>query len=147
MLIPEKYTVAATLLPIAISLPRINLYTCTAVNCSGAFMTDEIRWPIDSKSIRFMDRFRLFMRARHLAYKTEKTYCYWVHFYIRFHKKRNPRPMAGIEIEQFLEFLSTDRSVAASTKEAFNALVFLHEKFLGRNYAIVLPRIATVKRT
>ena len=122
MLIPEKYTVAATLLPIAISLPKINLYTCTAVNCSGAFMTDEIRWPIDSKSIRFMDRFRLFMRARHLAYKTEKTYCYWVQFYIGFHKKRNPKDMAGLEINPFLEFLSFDRSVAASTRKGIQCI-------------------------
>ena len=40
--------------------------------------------------------------------------------------------MAELEIEQFLEFLSTDRNVAANTqKTALNALVFLYEKFLG----------------
>jgi integron integrase len=79
-----------------------------------------------------MDQFRLFIRARHLAYKTEKTYCYWVSFYIRFHSKKNPKEMAEQEIEQFLGFLSNDRNVAANTqKTALNALVFLYEKFLG----------------
>jgi integron integrase len=92
----------------------------------------DVRAPINSKSSKFMDRFRLFIRARHLAYKTEQTYCYWVYFYIRFHSKRNPKEMAAPEIEQFLEFLSTDRNVAANTqKTALNALVFLYEKFLG----------------
>ena len=93
---------------------------------------DDVRAPISRKSGKFMDRFRLFMRARHLAYRTEQTYCYWVYFYIRFHRKRNPKEMAEPEIEQFLEYLSTDRNVAANTqKTALNALVFLYEKFLG----------------
>jgi hypothetical protein len=39
--------------------------------------------------------------------------------------------MGDREIEQFLEFLSNDRHVAANTqKTALNALVFLYEKFL-----------------
>ena len=91
-----------------------SLYTHTVFRW---LVMDDVRRPISRKSDRFMDRFRLFMRARHLAYKTEKAYCYWVQFYIGFHKKRNPKAMAGLEIEQFLEFLTTDRSVAASTKK------------------------------
>jgi integron integrase len=93
---------------------------------------DDVRRPISRKSDKFMDRFRLFIRARHLAYKTEKTYCYWVFFFIRFHQLKNPKEMAEREIEQFLEFLSNDRNVAANTqKTALNALVFLYKKFLG----------------
>ncbi|MDK1024733.1 MAG: site-specific integrase [Gammaproteobacteria bacterium] len=93
---------------------------------------DDVRRPINCNSKKFMDQFRLFMRARHLAYKTEKTYCYWVYFYIRFHNKKNPKEMAEREIEQFQEFLSNDRNVAANTqKTALNAVVFLYEKFLG----------------
>jgi len=93
---------------------------------------DDVRLPIDTRSEKFMDRFRLFIRTRHLAYRTEKTYCYWVRFYIRFHKKKHPADMEAREIEQFLEFLSNDRNVAANTqKTALNALVFLYEKFLG----------------
>ncbi len=93
---------------------------------------DDVRIPINRHSTRFMDRFKLFIRARHLAYKTEKTYCHWVLYYIRFHNRKNPADMAGREIELFLEHLSVERNVAANTqKTALNALVFLYEKFLG----------------
>ena len=78
---------------------------------------DDVRPPINLDSSRFMDRFRIFIRARHLAYKTEKTYCHWVISYIRFHKRRNPIEMGGPEIEQFLEYLSVKRNVAANTQK------------------------------
>ena len=78
-----------------------------------------------------MDRFRLCIRARHMAYKTEKTYCYWVLCYIRFHNRKNPVDMGATEIEQFLEYLSTQRNVAANTqKTALNAIIFMYHKFL-----------------
>jgi len=92
---------------------------------------DDVRNPIQPNPPRFMDQFRLFIRTRHLAYKTEKTYCYWVLAYIRFHQKKHPQHMGATEIEQFLEHLSTQLNVAANTqKTALNALVFLYDKFL-----------------
>ena len=94
-------------------------------------LVDDVRNVVAIGSQRFMDRFRLCIRARHLAYKTEKTYCYWVLFFIRFHKRKNPVDMGAREIEQFLEYLSTQRNVAANTqKTALNALVFMYHKFL-----------------
>ena len=88
---------------------------------------DDIRHPIDRNSGRFMDRRRLFIRTRHLAYKTETTYCCWVLYYIRFHNRKDPRVMGACEVEDFLEYLSTQRNVAANTqKTALNALVFLY---------------------
>lgn len=93
---------------------------------------EDIRPSISSASPRFMDRFRLFIRARHLAFKTEKTYCYWVLTFIRFHKMKNPTEMSKREVEAFLEYLSTQRNVAPNTqKTALNALVFLFHKFLN----------------
>ncbi|MFT4585137.1 MAG: integron integrase [Gammaproteobacteria bacterium] len=93
---------------------------------------EDVRNPINPNSVRFMDRFRLFMRACHLAYKTEKTYCYWVRFYIRFHDLKNPEGLGAREIEAFLEHLSGQLNVAANTqKTALNALVFLYQRFLG----------------
>lgn len=46
----------------------------------------------------FMDRFRTFIRARHLAYRTEKTYCNWVREFIRFHDQRHPESMGAEEV-------------------------------------------------
>lgn len=40
--------------------------------------------------------------------------------------------MGALEIEQFLEYLSTQRNVAANTqKTALNALIFMYQQFLG----------------
>jgi hypothetical protein len=39
--------------------------------------------PISILSPRFMDRFRIFIRSRHLAYRTEKTYCHWATRFLR----------------------------------------------------------------
>lgn len=36
---------------------------------------DDIPVPLPSHPVRFMDRFRAHMRAKHPAYRTEKTYC------------------------------------------------------------------------
>ena len=81
-----------------------------------------------------MDRFRLFIRSRQLAYKTEKTYCYWVLYFIRFHGKKNPMDMDARAVEQFLEHLATQQNVAPNTqKTALNALVFLYHKFLEKD--------------
>lgn len=81
-----------------------------------------------------MDRFRLFIRSRQLAYKTEKTYCYWVLNYIRFHGRRNPVDMGSQQVEQFLEHLATQRNVSPNTqKTALNALVFLYHRFLAKD--------------
>jgi len=92
---------------------------------------EDVRSPIRMDSPRFMDKFRLCIRARHLAYKTEKTYCYWVWCYIRYHNKKNPIDMGKAEVERFLEYLSTQQNVAPNTqKTALNAIIFLYHKFL-----------------
>lgn len=94
---------------------------------------EDIRPLINPRSTRFMDRLRSFIRARHLAYKTEKTYCYWILYYIRFNGRQKPEEMGRVEVENFLEHLSAQRNVAPNTqKVALNALVFLYHKFLGQ---------------
>jgi hypothetical protein len=83
----------------------------------------DVRSPIAIDSNRFMDKFRIFMRSRHYSYKTETTYCYWILFYIRFHKLKHPENMGNVEIEAFLEYLSVTRNVSSNTqKTALNAL-------------------------
>ena len=92
---------------------------------------DDLRRPVGTRPNRFMDQFRLFIRTRHLAYRTEKTYCYWVLFFIRYHQKKHPRLMGPREVEQFLAFLAEERHTSVNTqKTALNALVFLYDKFL-----------------
>ena len=63
---------------------------------------DDIPQHLSLNSRRFMDQFRVCIRSRYLVYKTEKTYCYWSHQFIRFHGYKHPREMSETEIDQFL---------------------------------------------
>jgi len=94
---------------------------------------DDIPPIIPTKPVRFMDRLRAFIRAQGLAYKTEKTYLFWVLRYVRFHNKRHPEQMGEQEISAFLNHLAINRNVSKNTqKTALNALVFLYKRFLQR---------------
>lgn len=107
---------------------------------------------LSSKSGRFLDRFQNTIRLHGLSYATEKTYVYWVRFYIRYGNKRHPDELGEKEVADFLSFLALDRNVAPATQRiALNALVFLYRKFLGRDefdleyrYAKPQRRIPTV---
>ncbi|MDQ7050243.1 MAG: site-specific integrase [Enterobacterales bacterium] len=87
---------------------------------------DDIPQHIDHTSTRFIDRLRLFIRARNLAYATEKTYVNWVVQFIRFHKMKHPDELGEQDIEAFLNHLVLQRNCSKSTQRtALNALIFL----------------------
>ncbi|MFA0811997.1 integron integrase [Microbulbifer epialgicus] len=93
---------------------------------------DDIPLPISQKSSRFMDRLRIFMRSKYLAYKTEQTYCYWVKDFIRFNRMRHPERLGKTEVNNWLSHLAANRSVSVNTqKTALNAVIFLYKQFMG----------------
>jgi integron integrase len=95
---------------------------------------DDVRKPLPHNPARFMDQFRVFIRSKQLAYKTEKTYCGWVLNFIRFHEKRHPSEMGASDVDAFLSYLAVQRDASINTqKTALNSLVFLYKKFLGIN--------------
>ncbi|WP_028484586.1 integron integrase [Thioalkalivibrio sp. ALE17] len=84
-----------------------------------------------SKGPRLMERVRTTLRTLRYSPRTEKTYCYWIRYYIRFHGIQHPATMGGPEVRRFLEFLAVERKVAAATQnQALNALVFLYRHVL-----------------
>jgi len=88
---------------------------------------------IKPKSGRFLDNLRSCIRLHGLAYSTEKTYVYWVRFFIRFHNKRHPEEMGESEVSAFLSYMALERNVSPATQRtALNGLVFLYRKFFGR---------------
>ena len=92
---------------------------------------------------RLLDQVRNRIRTLHYSRSTEKTYCYWIRYFIRYFHYRHPRDMGAREITIFLTFLATQRNVSASTQnQAFNALLFLYRKVLE----IELDRIENVVR-
>lgn len=92
---------------------------------------DNIRPALPAKPTRFMDKLKAFIRSRNLAFKTEKTYCFWVKKFIKYHNLKHPQEMGGQDVEQFLHHLAVVENVAINTqKTALNALAFLYNQFL-----------------
>jgi integron integrase len=82
---------------------------------------------------RLMDRVRAVMRTGRYSRRTEKSYCYWIRYYIRFHGVRHPLDMGERHVREFLTWLAVHRNVAAATQnQALNALVFLYKRVLDR---------------
>ena len=86
------------------------------------------------KSPRLLDPLRERIRFRHYSLRTEETYGYWVHLFIRFHGLRHPAEMGGAEVERFLSYLANARKVSPSMhKQALSALIFLYGRVLGED--------------
>ena len=67
------------------------------------------------QSIRLLDQIRERIRYLHYSLSTEKTYLYWVRFYVRWHGRNgtmtHPRDMGAKQVEAFLTMLADRKSV------------------------------------
>ena len=83
--------------------------------------------PADNRpNRRLIERFREAIRSRHYSRRTEKSYWYWIRWFIRFHEMRHPESLGAAEVTAFLSWLATERDVAAATQnQALSALLFL----------------------
>ena len=89
--------------------------------------------PDGETKARLIDQFRAAIRSRHYSRRTEKTYWYWIRWFIRFHGTRHPAQLGAGEVTAFLSWLATERDVAAATQnQALSALLFLYQKVLGQ---------------
>jgi len=81
---------------------------------------------------RLLDQVRDAIRVRHYSRKTEHAYCYWIRYYIRFHKYAHPAEMDESHVAQFLTHLAVNRMLSAgSQNQALNAIVFLYKRVLN----------------
>lgn len=95
------------------------------------------------QSARLLDQVRERIRYLHYSHSTEKTYLYWVRFFIRWHGLKHPRDMGAKEVEAFLTMLANERRVSASThNQALSALLFLYREVLD----IDLPWLENINR-
>jgi len=79
----------------------------------------------------FINSIRRYMRVNEYSLRTEKSYVYWIKYFIRFNGYLHPEKMGSKEITLFLEHLAVDRHVTVSTQRiALNAVTFLYSKFL-----------------
>ena len=80
---------------------------------------------------RLLERVSAAIRARHYSRRTEEAYVFWIRKFILFHQKRHPSEMGAPEVSAFLEWLATDRKVAASTQnQALSAVLFMYRDVL-----------------
>lgn len=80
---------------------------------------------------KLLDQVRTRIRAKNFSMRTEQAYTFWVKRFIYYHQKRHPADMGPTEIQDFLNYLATDRNVAASTQnQALAALLFLYREVL-----------------
>ena len=55
------------------------------------------------------DQFRDAIRVHHYTPRTEKTFWYWIRYFIRFHKLHHPAEMSEPEVSVFLSRLALNR--------------------------------------
>jgi len=95
---------------------------------------------------RLREQVRQVIRTRRYSRRTEKSYWYWIRYFIRFHGMRHPAAMGESEVRAFLTWLATERNVAAATQnQALNALVFLYARVLERPLGEI-GRVVRAKR-
>ena len=80
---------------------------------------------------KLLDIVREKIRVKHYSISTERTYVYWIKYYIIFHNKTHPINMGKTEIEQFLTYLAVNKKVSPTTQnQAFSAILFLYRDVL-----------------
>lgn len=86
-----------------------------------------------SSKPRLQEQFRSVIRLNHYSIRTEKSYWYWIRYFIRYHGMRHLLELGPEDVNTFLSWLATDRQVAAATQNlALNAIVFLYTRVLER---------------
>lgn len=68
-------------------------------------------------STRLLDQLRECLRYRHYSLSTEKSYVYWVRFFVRWPARasgdmRHPRDMGAADVQAFLTMLASERRVS-----------------------------------
>lgn len=70
--------------------------------------------------------------VKHYSRRTADTYVKWVYRFVMFNRKRHPREMGKVEIDQYLSYLANQAKVSASTQnQCYYALQFLYKEVLG----------------
>lgn len=82
---------------------------------------------------RLRDQFRAVIRVNRYSIRTEKSYWYWIRYFIRFHHLKHPLELGPAAVNEFLTWLAVERNVAVATQDqALNALVFLYRHVLDK---------------
>ena len=96
---------------------------------------------------KLLDQLKERIRAKHYSVRTEKSYAYWVKYFVKFHNYTHPSKMAAPQVQEFLNHLAVHENVSASTQnQALNAINFLYKEILERPFG-KMDNITRAKKT
>ena len=82
---------------------------------------------------KFLNDVTTAIRTRQYSIRTERTYLYWLRYFIRFHKFKSELEMEDKHIREFLNYLALQHNVAPNTQRtALNSIVFVYRFVLNR---------------
>lgn len=82
----------------------------------------------------FLEEVRKVIRLRRLALTTEKTYIYWVRYFIRHQGYRSAKDIHAKGVDDFLSYLAVKKNVSPNTQnQALCALAFLFRHVLQQD--------------
>lgn len=85
------------------------------------------------RKYRLMEIVRRVLREMRYSRRTEEAYVAWIIRYIKFHGRRHPQDLDGVDVAAFLSDLAVRQQVSASTQnQAAAALKFLYVSVLRR---------------
>ena len=85
------------------------------------------------KKRKLLDIIKEKLEFKKYSQKTQKNYRWWIKKYILFHQKKHPVEMGIEEIESFLNYLSKEKKLSATSQnQALNAIAFLYEEVLEK---------------
>ena len=94
---------------------------------------NDIPTPLEQEKSPFLREVRQVIRARGLAYKTEKTYLSWIKRFIYFTGLQHPKDVGDQQVSDFLTDLAVNQEVVVNTqKTALNAVAFVYRDVIKR---------------
>ncbi len=83
---------------------------------------------------KLLDQVRTNLRVKHYSQKTEEAYISWIKQFIFFNNKTHPEKLGKAEIQKFLNYLTTERHVSASTQsQALQGILYLYKNILKKD--------------
>jgi len=133
----------------------VPIWLLTEQKCSLIFknptLTDILYFFVLFKKVKIMQKKKLLdivrdkIRVKHYSVSTERTYVYWIKYYILFHNKTHPINMGKAEIEEFLTYLAVNKKVSPTTQnQAFSAILFLYRDVLSCSTSPEVVHIAYI---
>jgi len=90
-----------------------------------------------SQGKKLLDQVREAICIKHYSYRTEQAYVDWIRRFILFNHKRHPLEMGEAEVYAFINYLATERKVAASTQnQALSGILFLYRNVLQKDLSL-----------